>query len=112
MNSPDPPPSCGGTLQDEHPHNGTKKESKMNKMAAVAGLAIFLTLVSGDTAVECRDGFAELDSDPRDGTSRIRQADYADKEVSKDVFQIPTGVHLFLSAIAGLGVVALRGRTR
>ena len=85
----------------------------MNKMAAFVRLAIFLTLVSGGTsAAECRNDFAELNSDPRDGTSRIRQADYADKEVSKDVFQIPTGAYLFLSAIAGLGVVVLRGRTR
>lgn len=88
-------------------------KSKINKIVAFAGLVIFLTLVSGDTSTaECRDGFAELRSNPRDEIGRTRQTDWADEEVFKDVFHIPTGVYLFLSAMAGLGVVALRGSTR
>lgn len=85
----------------------------MKKILGSVGLAIFLTLVSGDiSAAECRNGFAESGSDPHAESHSTGQAECADKEVFKDVFHIPPGVPLFLSAIAGLGVVALRGRTR
>lgn len=84
----------------------------MKKMVVSVGLAMFFTLVSGDiSAAECNNGFAELGSELRDETGSTSQAACADKEVFKDVFHIPAGVPLFLSAIAGLGVVALRGRT-
>jgi hypothetical protein len=88
-------------------------KSKINKIVAFMGLVVFLTLVSGDTSIaECRDGFAELRSNPHDEVGMTRRADWIDEEVFKDVFHIPTGVYLFLSAMAGLGVVALRGSTR
>ena len=85
----------------------------MKKILGSVGLAIFLTLVSGDlSATECRNGLVEFGSDPYAEIDSTRQVECADKEVFKDVFHVPPGVPLFLSAIAGLGVVALRGRTR
>jgi hypothetical protein len=106
-------------LQDEHLHRGKKlagqkrEVKKMKKIVGLVGLAIFLTLVSVDiSAAECRNSIAELGSNPHDEISDTSQARCADKEVFKDVFHLPAGVPLFLSAIAGLGVVALRGRTR
>ena len=84
----------------------------MKKMIGSMGLAMFLALVSGDlSAAECSNGFAELSLKSHDGTRSISQAECADEEVFKGVFRVPAGVPLFLSAIAGLGVVALRGRT-
>jgi hypothetical protein len=92
----------------------TKKEAnKMKKIVGCVALAIFLTLVSGDiSATECRNGLVEFHSDPHAEITSTIQAECADKEVFKKVFHLPAGVPLFLSAIAGLGVVALRGKTR
>ena len=85
----------------------------MKKIFAFLGLAVLLTLVGNDiSAAECGNGFAELGSDPHDEISSTSQSECADKEVFKDAFHLPAGLPLFLSAIAGLGVVALRGRTR
>ena len=84
----------------------------MKKVAVSVGLAMFLALVSGDIlAAECGERFAELGSELRNETGSTSQVECADTMVFKDVFRIPAGVPLFLSAIAGLGVVALRGRT-
>jgi hypothetical protein len=93
---------------------GQKKEvKKMKKIVGLVGLAVFLMFVSGNIAAEeCPNGFAELGSDLHDEISSTSQTECADKKVLKDVFHLPAGVPLFLSAIAGLGVVALRGRTR
>jgi hypothetical protein len=92
----------------------TKKEAnKMKKIVGCVALAIFLTLVSGDiSADECNNGFVEFHSDPHAETRNAIQTECADKEMFKKIFHLPAGVPLFLSAIAGLGVVALRGKTR
>ena len=85
----------------------------MKKILGSVGLAMILTLVSGDlSAAECRTGFVEFGSDPYAEIDSTAQTECANKEVFKKVFHVPPGVPLFLSAIAGLGVVALRGKTR
>jgi hypothetical protein len=90
-----------------------RKAEKMKKIVGCVGLAMFLTLVSGDiSAAECRHDLVEFDSDPHAAISNTSHAECADKKVFKKVFHLPAGVPLFLSAIAGLGIVALRGRTR
>lgn len=84
----------------------------MKRVAVSVGLAMFLALASGDiSAAECGESFAELGSELPNETDSTSQAECADTMMFKDVFHIPAGVPLFLSAIAGLGVVALRGRT-
>lgn len=81
----------------------------MKKMASFVGLSIFFILVSVDaSAAECQRGFAKSTSGSQshDEISNIHQAACAESEA----FHIPPAVPLFLSAIAGLGIVAFRGK--
>ena len=83
----------------------------MKKMASLVGLAVFLMLVSVDvSATECRSHFGKISpgSHADDSISSNVQTDCTDKKA----FLIPAAVPLFLSAIAGLGVVAYRGKIR
>lgn len=83
----------------------------MKKMASFVGLLIFFTLVSVDaSAAECQGGFAKnmSGSESHDEISSIPQAACAESEA----FHIPPAVPLFLSAIAGFGIVAFRGKLR
>lgn len=85
----------------------------MKKIVGCVVLAIFLTLVSGDLlAAECHNSLVEFHSDPHAETRNAIQTECADKEMFKKIFHLPAGVPLFLSAIAGLGIVALRGKAR
>ena len=83
----------------------------MKKMASFVGLAVFFTLVSVDaSAAECHRGFAKntSGSESHEEISSTRQAACGENEA----FHIPAAVTLFLSAIAGLGIVAFRGKAR
>lgn len=83
----------------------------MKKMASFVGLSIFFILVSVDaSAAECQGGFAKSTSGSasHDEISDIHQAACVESET----FHIPPAVPLFLSAIAGLGIVAFRGKAR
>jgi hypothetical protein len=84
----------------------------MKKIASLVGLAVFFTFAGVGldvSAAECRSGFADASgSDLRGEIGGTLQAACVDK----DNFHVPAAVPLFLSAIAGLGIVALRGRVR
>jgi hypothetical protein len=84
----------------------------MKKIASLVGLAVFFSVAGAGldvSAAECHTGFANAStSDLRDEISSTLQVACVDKER----FHIPAAVPLFLSAIAGLGIVAFRGNVR
>ncbi len=83
----------------------------MKKNRIFLGLAICSVLAGGDAvAAECRPGFSPIapSSEAYDEMSGSLDAQCAEKKP----FHLPPAVPLILSAIAGLGVVAYRGRPR
>lgn len=83
----------------------------VGKIASFVGLAMFFTLASlDDSAAECHRGFAKNTSGS-ESHDEINSSSHAACTDTK-AFHIPAAVPLFLSAIAGLGVVAFRGKPR
>lgn len=87
----------------------------MKKTALFLGLAGFFLLAAGDVpAAECSGalttarGLAPLGSTPEAGAPAGSSSTSAC--APEETFHIPAAVPLFLSAIAGLGIVAFRGK--
>jgi hypothetical protein len=83
----------------------------MKKAALFVGVVGLLMVGGVDvSAAECRHGLAKMASGSNSGDeiSSTLAAECAPEKT----FHIPAAVPLFLSAIAGLGIVALRGKTR
>ena len=84
----------------------------MKKIMLLMGLAGFFMVVSADVpAAECHRGLAKISSSGSasgDETASTLAPSCSDEKG----FHVPAAVPLFLSAIAGLGIVAFRGKAR